>query len=409
VRQDSIINVSGLSKKFRRYASVAEGVKEVLHPLRKKYHKEFWALRDVSFDVRRGETVAVLGPNGSGKSTLLQVLCGILRPTAGDIRVHGRVSALLELGAGFHPRFTGRENVYLNGAIMGLSRREVEEKFDAIAEFADIGDFMDQPVRTYSSGMFLRLAFAAAINVDPDILIIDEALAVGDAVFQHKCSNHIRKLQGSGVTLFIVSHDRSAILSLCERAILLKKGRVMKDSTPEAVYDLYDALIAEKENTTIEQRTTSGRVETISGTGEARFTEISLYDSAGRSVDTVRVGEPVELRFRVEVVKDIESLVLGCSIKNRFGMTMYGTNTYHTKQIIMTPRAGDTYVYRVRFNANFGVGSYSVQCALVQGYTHLEENYEWRDGSLVFSVVNADKEVFEGCMWNKMTFEIDKI
>lgn len=240
---DIVISIKNLSKKFRVYNSPAEGLKEALHPFRKKYHKEFWALKDVSFEVKRGECVGIIGRNGSGKSTLLQILCGILQPTSGTVQVSGRISALLELGAGFNPQFTGRENVFLNGSINGISREEMEAKFDEIASFADIGEFIDQPVRTYSSGMYVRLAFAVAINVDPDILIVDEALSVGDEAFQRKCFSRIQAIQKRGATVLFVSHSATTVVELCDWAILLDCGERLLAGKPKTVVSRYHRLL----------------------------------------------------------------------------------------------------------------------------------------------------------------------
>lgn len=240
---ENVISIKNLSKKFRVYKSPAEGLKEALHPFRKKYHKEFWALKDVSFEVKRGECVGIIGRNGSGKSTLLQILCGILQPTSGTVQVSGRISALLELGAGFNPQFTGRENVFLNGSINGISREEMEAKFDEIANFADIGEFIDQPVRTYSSGMYVRLAFAVAINVDPDILIVDEALSVGDEAFQRKCFSRIQALQKRGATVLFVSHSATTVVELCDWAILLDCGERLLAGKPKTVVSRYHRLL----------------------------------------------------------------------------------------------------------------------------------------------------------------------
>jgi len=223
---DMAISVKNLRKSFRMYPSPKDRIKEMLHPFNKKYHTEFLALKDVSFEVKKGECIGIIGKNGSGKSTLLQVLCGILQPTAGEIVVRGRISALLELGAGFSPQFTGRENVYLSGAIMGFTKEEMSERFEKIVGFADIGEFINQPVKTYSSGMYLKLAFACAVNVDPDILVIDEALAVGDVFFQQKCFAKIREIISRGTTCLFVSHDTQILTNLSDRIILLDEGRL---------------------------------------------------------------------------------------------------------------------------------------------------------------------------------------
>jgi ABC-type polysaccharide/polyol phosphate transport system ATPase subunit len=222
---DIAISVRNLSKKYRLYDSPQHRLREALHPFRKKYHREFWALRDVSFEVKKGESIGIIGKNGSGKSTLLQLLCGTLEPTHGSVKMEGRVSALLELGAGFNPEFSGRENVYMNAALLGFTRQEIDERFDAIASFADIGEFIEQPVKTYSSGMYVRLAFATAINVDPDILVIDEALAVGDLRFQKTCKQKMNEFKDRGITIVLVSHAMSDISSMCRTAIFLSKGQ----------------------------------------------------------------------------------------------------------------------------------------------------------------------------------------
>lgn len=236
------IGVRNLSKRFGLYSSPTKRLTEIFCPFGRKNRREVWALKNVSFKVRHGETVGVIGRNGSGKSTLLQVLCGILRPTDGEVVVNGRVSALLELGAGFHPEFSGRDNIYMNGAIMGLSRKEMDFRFREIADFAEIGDFIEQPVRTYSSGMFVRLAFACAVNIAPDILIVDEALAVGDAHFQQKCMQKIMEFRENGGSMLLVSHDMASVKTLCDSAILLDKGVVVESGDPARVVDRYQTI-----------------------------------------------------------------------------------------------------------------------------------------------------------------------
>ena len=236
------IDVRNLSKRFSMYTSPAKRLTEILFPFGRKNGREVWALKDISFTVTRGQTVGIIGRNGSGKSTLLQILCGILRPTTGEVAVNGRISALLELGAGFHPEFTGKDNVYMNGALMGLSHKEMDMHFQQIADFAEIGDFIEQPVRTYSSGMFVRLAFACAVNIVPDILIVDEALGVGDAYFQQKCERKIREFRENGGSMLLVSHQMASVKALCDSAILLDKGVIIESGDPAQVVDRYQAI-----------------------------------------------------------------------------------------------------------------------------------------------------------------------
>jgi len=237
------VSVQNVSKKFRLFNSPKERFLEVLHPFNKKYHREFWALTDINFEVAKGTTVGIIGRNGSGKSTLLQIICSILRPTSGIVTTNGRISSLLTLGAGFNPEFTGRDNVLMNGALMGFSREEMKERLPAIEAFADIGEFIDQPVKIYSSGMFVRLAFAAAINVDPDILVVDEVLAVGDAKFQHKCFNKFFEFQEADKTILFVSHNIDAVIRHCDHAILLEKGRIIEKGEPKTIGNYYTDLL----------------------------------------------------------------------------------------------------------------------------------------------------------------------
>lgn len=241
-----VIDIKHLSKRFGLYSSPAKRLREILFPFCRKKTREVWALKKVSFQVKRGESIGVIGRNGSGKSTLLQILCGILRPTSGEVSVNGRSSALLELGAGFHPEFTGRDNVYMNGALMGLSRREMDMRFEEIADFAEIGQFIEQPVRTYSSGMFVRLAFACAVNVAPDILIVDEALAVGDAHFQQKCREKILEFRENGGSMLLVSHDMEVIKTMCDSVVLLKDGTIIECGEPDRVTQAYRDMSASK-------------------------------------------------------------------------------------------------------------------------------------------------------------------
>ncbi len=241
------ISVKNISKIYKMYRSPSERFKELLHPFNKKYHQEFQALKNINLDIQKGTTFGIIGQNGSGKSTLLQIITGIIRPTSGTVKVKGRVSALLDLGAGFHREFTGRENVFMQGILMRISRQEMERQFDEIVSFADIGDFIDQPAKTYSSGMYARLAFATAINVNPDILIIDEILAVGDAMFQHRCHRKLEEFQNLGKTIIFVSHSLGVITKICNRAILLDRGNILETGNPEDLVNTYKKLSEERE------------------------------------------------------------------------------------------------------------------------------------------------------------------
>ncbi len=395
----SLLNVDNVGKAFRSYRSELQRFARWFG-VPTKADEEQWVLRHISFNIQPGEAIGIIGQNGAGKSTLLKMITGTLQPTEGRISVHGRISAILELGMGFDPNFTGRQNIYYAAGLMGFNTAQIDEAMPAMEDFAEIGEYFDEPVRTYSSGMQMRIAFAVATAWRPDILIVDEALSVGDAYFQHKSFSRIREFQQQGTTLLIVSHDRSAIQSLCSRAILLEKGAVLRDGNPEEVFDFYNAIIAEKENSTVASRELEdGRVQINSGTGEARLQEIGLYNKSGESVEYIGVGQEVELRIKARVYQRIESLVLGYAIKDRLGQTIYGTNTWHTGQVVQNPSPETDLNYVISFPANLGVGSYSVAVALHDRDTHLTANYDWRDLALVFNVVNYDKSEFCGSSW----------
>ena len=366
-------------------------------------------IRHVRFDVQRGEAIGIIGQNGAGKSTLLKMITGVLQPTEGSVQVNGRISAILELGMGFNPELTGRQNVFHAAGLMGLSTEQINQAMPEIEAFTEIGEYFDEPVRTYSSGMQMRVAFAVVTAYRPDILIIDEALSVGDTYFQHKSFSRIKEFQDQGTTLLIVSHDPGSIKLLCDRVILLDSGLVIKEGNPEEILDYYNALIARKENTKIVQKKVGDRFATTSGTGEVTFSDIKLYNVNGGQVKVVRVGEAVELHFTVVANRSVDSLVLGCGITDRLGQMMFGTNTWYTKQVVNDVNQGDVYLYKVSFLANLGIGSYAVHCSLVENENHINKNYEWRDGTLVFEVVNIDKDIFVGCLWNEMNFNIEKI
>lgn len=369
--------------------------------------EEHWALKDIGFDVSMGEAVGVVGRNGAGKSTLLKIITGIVKPTEGSIHLNGRVSAILELGMGFNSDFTGRENAYHSAGLMGFLRREIDRMMPGIEDFAEIGDYFDQPVRTYSSGMQMRLAFSVATAQRPDVLIVDEALSVGDAYFQHKSFNRIRELRKQGTTLLIVSHDKEAIQSVCDRAILLEAGRIAVEGGPEAVMDFYNAMLAEHGDRTVRQQNLeNGKIQTISGTGEATVTDIALLNSAGERVEIIDVGATITLEVKVAIHEPIPRLILGYMIKDRLGQPMFGTNTHHLQCPQYELKPGEELVFRFTFDANLGEGSYSVATALVSSETHLVDNYEWRDLALVFHVANVSKYHFIGNHWLPQRWEI---
>lgn len=394
------IQVSNLGKAYRRYPSQRARLLEWLFPFAGPRHETIRVLDDISFRVDPGQALGIIGINGAGKSTLLKLITGTAAPSAGHVAMTGRVAAMLELGMGFHPDFSGRQNVIMAGQLIGLTVGELEVLMPEIEAFAEIGEYIDQPVRVYSSGMQMRLAFSVATAKRPDVLIVDEALSVGDAYFQHKSFERIRAFRELGTTLLIVSHDKSAIQSVCDRAILLDGGRIKKEGAPEEIMDYYNAMLAERDNQTVRQQTHgSGKVQTISGSGEATVSDIALLNQHGERAELHDVGTLVTLCVTVAIHAQIPNLTLGYRIKDRLGQNIFGTNTHHKQQVLAPALAGDEITFRFAFPLNLGPGSYSVATSLHSADTHLVDNYEWRDLALVFNVMNMSHGYFEGSTW----------
>jgi lipopolysaccharide transport system ATP-binding protein len=421
IHDEAAIAITAVCKCYQIYARPQDRLRQALLPrLRRflglsprRYFSEFWALRDVGFRIERGETVAIIGKNGSGKSTLLQVICGTLTPTGGEVAVQGRVAALLELGSGFNPEFTGRENVYLNGSVLGLTRQQVDERFDAIVAFADIGEFIDQPVKTYSSGMYVRLAFAVIANVDADVLIVDEALSVGDVFFAQKCMRFLRQFQAGGGTLVFVSHSSAAVVNLCRRAIWLESGRVVMDGPAKDVSEAYHArsygmgvsttasvdAAAHEGGDAGEEITDQGVMRVFRfkaptsafGDGRAKITSVSLLGPQGQQVSQLGGGENVRLRIQAEALADIDSPIVGFFLKDRLGQQLFGTNTYLNGS---GPRPPVHVGQRVRAEFGFRMpwlpaGKYTIDVALADG-SHLSHvQNDWVFDALVLESVSS--------------------
>ena len=402
----AVLKIAELGKAFREYRMEWQRMASWFGG-KTKAASETWVLRDVSFQVFAGESVGIIGQNGAGKSTLLKLVTGTLRPTEGSIAVAGRIGAILELGMGFNPDLTGRQNARYTAGLMGMSPEEIDAVMPGVEEFAEIGEYFDEPLRTYSSGMQVRVAFSVVTALRPEILIIDEALSVGDAYFSHKSMARIREFRKQGTTLLFVSHDPGAIQSLCDRAILLERGKLLMDGNPSEVMDYYNALISEKENKTVEVRhLDSGKAQTSSGNRAAVVETIGLFNAAGEPVEFVNVGEPVELRVRTRVNAAVPRMVFGYMIKDRLGQPIFGTNTHHTRQAMENLREGQVVEYRIAFPMNLGPGSYSVSTAISSTETHLIDNYEWRDLALLFTVANQSRDFFVGSAWVPPVIEI---
>lgn len=421
------IAVRNLSKCFHLYDKPRDRLLQMISFGRRQYYREFWALRDLSFEVQRGETIGVIGRNGSGKSTLLQMICGTLTPTTGEIWTRGRIAALLELGAGFNPEFTGRENVYLNASILGLSKRETDERFDDIAAFADIGSFIDQPVKVYSSGMYVRLAFAVAINSTPDILIVDEALAVGDARFQYKCMRRIKDIQNSGAAVLFVSHDVGSVRTLCQRALWLDRGTLRMSGEVAGVTSSYAEYMYQGENEEAqspavvvseeskELAATHAETEAIavSLTEDAAALEVAhldakpashwgkqiglidhaaVHNAAGMRKDVFEWGESlcVKLVFRPPSGIDINQVGVAFSIKNEKGVDLFVASTQESKPIGV---AADSSLVCVEFKFdNYLVpGRYILVAALEDTSTGEMSYFEYVEGAHYFSVISPTR------------------
>lgn len=395
------LTVSGVSKRYASYRSnlhrFATWFGVSVQPV-----AEYWANRDVTFQVGAGEALALVGQNGAGKSTLLKMITGTVRPTTGSIVVSGRINAILELGLGFNPEFTGRQNVYHAGGLMGYSQEELSSLMPEIEDFAEIGDFFDQPIRVYSSGMQARLAFALATAKRPDILIVDEVLSVGDSYFQHKSFNKIRQFKGSGTSIILVTHSLGDVRALCDRVILLDKGRILRDGPPDEVVDYYNAMIAERENqkagSSIEQnRDSKGWLKTRSGSYQALIQSINLFErGTDNSIEVAQVGQKLVLRTVVRMADDVPKLVLGLMLRDRTGHVVWGSNTAHTRQIELELKKNDECVFDLEFECLLGPGSYGFTAAVTSSETHLETNYEWQDNALVFDVINTTLPIFTG-------------
>lgn len=394
------VTVTGLGKAYRQYSSRWGRLAEWLLPGDRPRHQLHWVLRDISFEVEPGQAMGVIGINGAGKSTLLKLITGTTLPTCGTLHTSGRVAALLELGMGFHPEFTGRQNAIMAGQLLGYSRARMEELMPAIEAFADIGAYLDQPLRVYSSGMQMRLAFSVATVQRPDILIVDEALSVGDIAFQHKSMERIRAFREQGTTLLFVSHDKLAIQSLCDRALLLSEGRIAMQGEPEAVMDYYNAMLAGGDGSDVSQVVTeSGRVQTRSGSRSATLEQVVLTDADGQPLELVAVGQAARLTVDVRVDQPLDRLVCGYMIKDRLGQPVFGTNTAHLGLDLTGLSAGRVLRLQFEFEANLGEGDYTVTVALHGDDTHINANYDWLDLAVLFQVFNRDRATFTGVSW----------
>lgn len=394
------ISVRGVGKAYRKYPTRVSRLIEWLLPKGHIKHQLKWVIRNLNFEIKAGESVGVIGINGAGKSTLLKMITGTTSPTEGQVEVRGRLAALLELGMGFHPDFTGRQNAYMACQLLGYQADEISQLMPDIESFAEIGEYIDLPVRVYSSGMQMRLAFSVATAKRPDILIVDEALSVGDVYFQHKSFERIRNYRRLGTTLILVSHDKQAIQSICDRAFLLDSGRLVKEGKPEEIMDYYNAMIAQRENSTIQQKVLDGgSVQTVSGNGRAVILSRRLLNASGQIIEVVKVGERIKLQVQLQAQENLQEVVLGYMIKDRLGQTVFGTNTAYLGKTARQISQGQKMKFEFEFEANLGEGSYSITIAAHSSVSHIAENYVWQDRASLFTVINSDRPHFSGVAW----------
>ena len=368
-----VSQVKNLTKMYKLYDKPSDRLKEALGLTKKKLYKEHYALRDVNFDIQEGECVGIIGTNGSGKSTILKIITGVLTPTQGEVKVDGRISALLELGAGFNMEYSGLENVYLNGTMIGFSKEEIDARLDDILEFADIGDFIHQPVKTYSSGMFVRLAFAVAINIDPEILVVDEALSVGDVFFQAKCYHKFEEFKKQGKTILFVSHDLSSVSKYCDRVILLNKGVKLDEGSPKQMVDLYKQLLvgqdpvkqqeADKEKKAAVQSEGTGNFQANPnmleyGNRMAEIIHFEVLDDRGMLSNTIEKGTEFKIRMKVHFNEDIQEPIMAYTFKNIKGTEITGTNTMFEKAQVARSGAGDECTVTFTQNMDLQGGEY---------------------------------------------------
>ncbi len=369
-----VIQVKDLTKMYKLYDKPSDRLKEALGLTRKKLYKEHYALHDVNFDIYEGECVGIIGTNGSGKSTILKIITGVLTPTSGEVKVDGRISALLELGAGFNMEYSGLENVYLNGTMIGFSKEEIDARLDDILEFADIGDFIHQPVKTYSSGMFVRLAFAVAINIDPEILVVDEALSVGDVFFQAKCYHKFEEFKKQGKTILFVSHDLSSVSKYCDRVVLLNKGVKLDEGSSKQMVDLYKQLLVgqnpvKQNESASEEQIPAENSEELGdfqmnpnmleyGSRIAEITDFRVIDDKGMCSNTIEKGSEFKIRMKVRFNEDIQEPIMAYTFKNIQGTEITGTNTMYENAKVERSGKGDTCTVTFTQTMNLQGGEY---------------------------------------------------
>jgi lipopolysaccharide transport system ATP-binding protein len=397
-----MIRVENLFKTFKIYRTPSDRLKELL--LRRQYCREFRVLKGVSLHVKAGETLGVIGQNGAGKSTLLKVLTGILMPDSGLVQIEGRAVGLLELGTGFNQEFSGLQNIYFNGTLLGMTREEIQRKLDHIIDFSELSDFIEQPLKTYSTGMIMRLAFAVAIHAEPDAFVVDEALSVGDAYFQQKCMKRIRQFRENGGAIVFVSHDMNAVKIVCDKALLLDHGSVVEAGNPDNVISTYNFLLAKKS-----QGKAIGEIQPVSDSGKTygnlkvEISSVKLINAKGVVSEIFICGEPWQIEILLKANDDVDELTVGILIRDRFGQDIFGTNTYHQNIPIRLGNGEACCLTYAIEEMNLGPGKYTLTVAAHRDETHAHECYQWIDLIRSFEVVAGNDFRFIGLCKMKLT------
>ena len=397
-----VLEVKNISKVYKIYKSNFDRLKEIF--LKRSYHKEFVANDNISFDLYDQETLGIIGVNGAGKSTILKIIAGVIEPTKGEVVKHGRVTALLELGTGFNQEMTGYENIFLNGILIGMKRAEIEEKIDAIIEFSELGDYIYEPLKSYSSGMVMRLAFSIAIFSEPQILIVDEALSVGDAHFAAKCTKALAEKKEKSMSIIYVSHDLNSLKLLCDRVILLNKGKIIQEGDPEEVINSYNFLISQLNEKSKKMVIESNKPSSY-GTFEIEIVDVKIQGEKSKT-DIISSGEKAKIDIQIKSNKDLSNMTIGIIIRDKFGQDIFGTNSYY-HDVEIDFQKGNNYLCTFLMPLNIGVGKYSVTVAVHSNESHLDHCSHWVDHACNFEVAGIKGKRFIGiCRLDpKITFK----
>ena len=405
-----MIKLVNISKKFKVYKDKRDRLKEWMLFGRKSLHSDFWALKDINLSIPKGEVFGLVGLNGAGKSTLLKIITGTMTPSTGQVTLEGKVAALLELGTGFHDELTGRDNVKVNGRLLGMSEEEIDEKMDGIESFCELGDYFDKPIRTYSTGMYVRLAFALATSIQPEVLIIDEALSVGDAYFQQKCVKRMEAFKRSGTTILFVSHDLSMLKIFCDRVALLQRGKIEAIGNSRDILELYNAKLAEQSEGFSLKTAKNSQEEKVlsSGNGKVEIKNVAIITSQNNEVHALEAGQTCKITIEVIFNCQIKDPTVGILIRDRLGYDIFGTNTKLMSQQTGQYLAGDKASFNFNCKMNIGPGEYTLTVAIHQDSTHTAECYQWVDRILTFKVIPKADFLFSGVSLVATEFSLEK-